>query len=78
MYVYRVVKNALSQVTSMSSKSPHKLRHAFATHLLNKGADLNAIKALLGHESLAASEIYTHNSIEKLKAVYNYAHPKAK
>jgi len=77
MYVYRVVNNALMQVSSISSRSPHKIRHAFATHLLNKGADLNAVKALLGHESLAATQVYTHNSVEKLKAVYKNAHPKA-
>ena len=78
MYVYRVVNRALMMVTSMDSRSPHKLRHAFATHLLNKGADLNAVKELLGHKSLASTQVYTHNSIEKLKEVYNYAHPKAK
>ncbi len=77
MYVYRVVNKALSGVTSLSSKSPHKLRHAFATHLLNKGADLNAIKTLLGHSGLAATQVYTQNSVEKLKSVYKQAHPKA-
>lgn len=77
MYVYRVVNKALLNVTSISSKSPHKLRHAFATHLLNKGADLNAIKALLGHSGLAATQVYTQNSVEKLKSVYKQAHPKA-
>ncbi|MEM0938167.1 MAG: tyrosine-type recombinase/integrase [Bacteroidota bacterium] len=77
MFIYRKVKNYLSQVTTLSKKSPHILRHTFATHLLNKGADLNAVKDLLGHTSLAATQVYTHNSIEKLKAAFDQAHPKA-
>jgi integrase/recombinase XerC len=77
MFVQRLVKKYLSMVTSLQQKSPHVLRHTFATHLLNRGADLNAIKDLLGHSSLAATQIYTHNSIEKLKKVYEKAHPKA-
>jgi len=77
MYVYRVVKKALTKVTSLNKKSPHVIRHSFATHLLNKGADINAIKKMLGHENLAATQVYTHNSIERLKNVYNQAHPKA-
>lgn len=75
--VYRIVKELLSLVTMQPQRSPHVIRHTFATHLLNSGADLNAIKALLGHSSLAATQIYTHNSIERLKNVYKQAHPKA-
>ena len=77
MFVYRKVKKYLGQITTLSKKSPHVLRHTFATHLLNKGADLNAVKDLLGHTSLAATQVYTHNSIEKLKAAFDQAHPKA-
>ena len=77
MFIYRKVKKYLNMVTTLSKKSPHVMRHTFATHLLNKGADLNAIKDLLGHTSLAATQVYTHNSIEKLKAVFDQAHPKA-
>ncbi len=76
-YVYLVVKKYLSLVTTVQKKSPHILRHTFATHLTNQGADLNAIKELLGHSSLAATQIYTHNTIEKLKEVHKNAHPKA-
>lgn len=76
-YVYNVVKANLSQVTTLKKKSPHVLRHTFATHLTNNGADLNAVKELLGHSSLAATQIYTHNSIDKLKDIYKKAHPKA-
>lgn len=76
--VHRVVEKYLGQACSLSKKSPHVLRHTFATHLLNNGADLNAIKELLGHTSLAATQVYLHNSISKLKDVYNQAHPKAR
>lgn len=76
-YVYDVVKHYLSLVTTINKKSPHVLRHTFATHLLNNGAELNAVKELLGHSSLAATQVYTHNTIEKLKDVYKKAHPKA-
>lgn len=76
-YVYDVVKKYLSLVTTIDKKSPHILRHSFATHLTNNGADLNAVKELLGHSSLAATQVYTHNTIEKLKEAYKKAHPKA-
>lgn len=76
-YVFNVVKKYLSAVSTNQRKSPHVLRHSFATHLTNNGAQINAIKELLGHSSLAATQIYTHNTIEKLKEVHNQAHPKA-
>ena len=75
--VYRLVNKYLSKVTSLDKKSPHVLRHTFATHMLNNGADINAIKELLGHTSLSATQVYTHNTIEKLKIVYKQAHPRA-
>jgi integrase/recombinase XerC len=75
--VYQVVKKNLGLVTSQDKRSPHVLRHSFATHLSENGADLNAIKELLGHTSLAATQIYTHNSVEKLKKAYEQAHPKS-
>lgn len=76
--VYNIVVASLSKVTSLKQKGPHVLRHSFATHLSENGADLNAIKELLGHSNLAATQIYTHNSIERLKKTYEQAHPKAK
>jgi len=74
--VYRVVNYYLSKVTTISKKSPHVLRHTFATHMLNNGADLNIIKEILGHANLSATQIYTHNTIEKLNKVYKNAHPR--
>ena len=76
-HVYNVVKKYLSTVSTNDRKSPHILRHSFATHLTNNGADINAVKELLGHSSLASTQVYTHNSIEKLKNVHRKAHPKA-
>jgi integrase/recombinase XerC len=75
--VQTVVKKYLQLVTTIEKKSPHILRHSFATHLMNNGAELNAVKELLGHSSLAATQIYTHNTIEKLKDIHAKAHPKA-
>ena len=76
-FVYRKVKHYLSLVTSQGKKSPHVLRHTFATHMLDNGAELNAIKEMLGHANLSATQVYTHNSIEKLKNVYKQAHPRS-
>jgi integrase/recombinase XerC len=75
--VYRMVHHYLDQVTTISKRSPHVIRHTFATHMLNNGADLNAIKEILGHANLAATQVYTHNTIEKLKSIYKQAHPRA-
>lgn len=75
--IYQIVIRYLSLITSQQKKSPHVLRHSFATALLNKGADLNAIKELLGHANLVATQVYTHNSVERLKSIYKQAHPKA-
>jgi integrase/recombinase XerC len=75
--IYRIVKKYLALVTTLDKKSPHVLRHTFATHMLNRGADLNAIKELLGHANLSATQVYTHNTFKKLKSIYNQAHPRA-
>ena len=75
--IYRIVNKYLAKISSMQKKSPHVLRHSFATHMLNNGADINAIKEILGHANLSATQIYTHNSIKKLKNVHKQAHPKA-
>ncbi|MGY4385499.1 integrase/recombinase XerC [Pedobacter sp. UYP24] len=75
--IYRIVQRYLKIISTQEKLSPHVLRHSYATSLLNRGADLNAIKELLGHSSLAATQVYTHNSIERLKSIYKQAHPKA-
>tara|TARA_B110000211_G_C14020407_1_gene527394 strand:- start:478 stop:1347 length:870 start_codon:yes stop_codon:yes gene_type:complete len=75
--VYNIVNKNLTKVTTLSQKSPHVLRHSFATHMLNHGAELNSIKEILGHVNLSATQIYTHNSMEKIKSIYKQAHPRA-
>ena len=75
--VYNIVRKYLDQITTIDKRSPHVIRHTFATHMLDNGADINAIKEILGHANLAATQIYTHNSIEKLKNIYKQAHPRA-
>ena len=75
--VYRLVNKYIGKISSVNKKSPHILRHTFATHMLNNGADINAIKELLGHANLSATQVYTHTTIEKLKTVYKQAHPRA-
>ncbi|MHC1776243.1 MAG: tyrosine-type recombinase/integrase [Lentimicrobium sp.] len=77
VFIYRLVKHYLTLAGVRGVKSPHLLRHTFATHMLNEGADLNAIKEILGHANLAATQVYTHNSVEKLKSIYKLAHPRA-
>ena len=76
--MYRLINSYFSQVSEKVKKSPHVLRHTFATHLLNNGADLNSVKELLGHSSLASTQVYTHNSLAELKKVYVNAHPRNK
>ncbi len=75
--IYQIVTRQLGVVTTLEKKSPHVLRHTFATHMLNNGAELNSVKELLGHANLSATQVYTHNTIEKLKRIYKQAHPKA-
>ena len=75
--VYRIINSYFSKVSTKAKKSPHVLRHSYATDLINNGADLNSVKELLGHSSLAATQVYTHNSLDKLKKVYNQAHPRS-
>ncbi len=75
--VYQIVRKYLDMVTTIDKRSPHVIRHTFATHMLNNGADINAIKTILGHSSLASTQVYTHNSIEQLKSIYKQAHPRA-
>jgi integrase/recombinase XerC len=76
-YAYLLVNKIIGETSTIDKKSPHILRHSFATHLMNNGADLNAVKELLGHSSLAATQVYTHNTISKLKDIHKKAHPKA-
>ncbi len=76
-YAYLLVRQVLGEASTLDKKSPHVLRHSFATHLMNNGADLNAVKELLGHSNLASTQVYTHNTIEKLKDVHRKSHPKA-
>ena len=76
-FVYRTINKYLQEVSTKVKKSPHILRHTFATHLLNRGADLNSVKELLGHASLASTQVYIHSSIEELKKVHQAAHPRS-
>ena len=74
--IYRIVNKYLSLISTISKKSPHILRHTFATHLLNRGADINTIKELLGHKTLSSTQVYTHNSLDKIKRIYKKSHPR--
>jgi integrase/recombinase XerC len=76
-FIYRVVTRYLALVTTIEKKSPHVLRHTFATHMLDRGADLNAVKEMLGHANLSATQIYTHTSLDKIRKVYQQAHPRS-
>jgi integrase/recombinase XerC len=76
--VYNLIHNTMSQISSLSRKSPHILRHTFATGMLNEGADINAVKELLGHSSLSATQIYTHTSFDELYNIYKHTHPRVK
>ncbi len=76
-FVYRIINKYLSKVTDIKKKSPHVLRHSAATHMLDRGADLRAVKELLGHENLSTTQIYTHVSVERLKLTYKKSHPKS-
>lgn len=78
VFVQRLIKQELAGIKNLEKKSPHVLRHTYATHLLNQGADLNAIKELLGHSNLAATQVYTHNSLDKIKSIYDQAHPRSR
>ena len=77
-FVYKTVNNYFSKVSTKVKRSPHMLRHSFATHLLDNGADLNAVKELLGHESIAATQVYTHTSMEQIKKIYSDSHPRGR
>ena len=77
-FVYKTVNNYFSKVSTKVKRSPHMLRHSFATHLLDNGADLNAVKELLGHESIAATQVYTHTSMEQIKKIYSNSHPRGR
>ena len=74
--IYRLVNKYLGAISTITKKSPHILRHTFATHLLNRGADINTIKELLGHKTLSSTQVYTHNSLEKIKKIYKKSHPR--
>ena len=77
MQIHRIISKYLHKISEIKKKSPHVLRHTFATHLMNKGADIRVVKDLLGHANLSTTQIYTHISIDRLKSIYNQAHPGA-